>query len=278
MNIFSPVSAHTGYGLVGYNIWKHIYNHSPEKTTLFLQGQGSFEQNWDISALKQSIDNRIHFNKDAPCFKLWHGNDLFTRTIGNSKYGVLSFFEIDKLTPIEKVSYNSADIIMMPSLWAKNVLENNGVTKPIVVIPQGVDTTIFNGLVSPPDKETRNTFVFLNVGKWEVRKGHDILVDMFNNAFNEEDDVELWMINHNPFLNNEQTKQWGELYSSSKLGSKIRFFPRLPDQATLSKVMSYADCGIFPSRGEGWNNEALEMMAMNKPHIIKCRLCFLNIN
>jgi glycosyltransferase involved in cell wall biosynthesis len=32
--------------------------------------------------------------------------------------------------------------------------------------------------------------------------------------------------------------------------------------------MSYADCGIFPSRAEGWNNEAIEMMAMDKPIII----------
>jgi glycosyltransferase involved in cell wall biosynthesis len=27
------------------------------------------------------------------------------------------------------------------------------------------------------------------------------------------------------------------------------------------------DCGIFPARAEGWNNEILEVMALNKPII-----------
>jgi glycosyltransferase involved in cell wall biosynthesis len=31
--------------------------------------------------------------------------------------------------------------------------------------------------------------------------------------------------------------------------------------------MSYADCGIFPSRAEGWNLELLEMMSLGKPVI-----------
>jgi len=146
-------------------------------------------------------------------------------------------------------------------------LQDNGVTKEIVVCPQGVDTQIFNGSV-PEDKNQNSKYTFINIGKWEIRKGHDILVDIFNSAFEKDDDVELWMVNHNPFLNNDQTKQWSTLYQNSKLGDKIRFFPRLPTQEVLSKVMSYADCGIFPSRAEGWNNEAIEMMAMNKPIII----------
>jgi glycosyltransferase involved in cell wall biosynthesis len=155
----------------------------------------------------------------------------------------------------------------MPSNWAKNILEANGINKPIVVCPMGVDTSVFNAEV-PTDKSERNTYVFINVGKFEIRKGHDILVDIFNSAFNEDDDVELWMINHNPFLNKEQLSRWIDLYKNSKLASKIRFFPRIQDQKSLAKIISYSDCGIFPSRGEGWNNEAIELMAMNKPIII----------
>ena len=32
--------------------------------------------------------------------------------------------------------------------------------------------------------------------------------------------------------------------------------------------MAYADCGIFPARAEGWNNGAIEVMAMDNPIII----------
>jgi hypothetical protein len=44
------------------------------------------------------------------------------------------------------------------------------------------------------------------MGKWEVRKGHDILVELFNDAFMSTDDVELWMCNHNPFYTKEENE------------------------------------------------------------------------
>lgn len=266
MNIVSPIDAFTGYGITGYNIWKNLYDLDPS-TILFMLGGGNLEASWDSENIRKSISNQINFDKNTPCFKLWHGNELFTRTYGSSKYGVLSFFEINKLSDLEKKSYSLADTIFMPSSWAKQVLQDNGITNEIVVCPQGVDTKIFNANI-PEDKSQTNKYVFINIGKWEIRKGHDILVDIFNNAFEKEDNVELWMVNHNPFLNAQQTQQWVDLYQSSKLKDKIRFFPRLQTQEVLARVMSYADCGIFPSRAEGWNNEAIELMAMNKPLII----------
>lgn len=265
MNIMSPIDANTGYGITGYNIWKNL-KHIYSKCLLFPIGGITAENNWDLNNIKSGL-SRENFNANSPCFKLWHGNDFYTKVYSTGKYGGLSFFEIDNLTEIERSSYNLLDIIFLPSLWAKNILENNGITKPIVICPMGVDTSVFDAVI-PEDKKEKNTYIFVNIGKFEIRKGHDILVDLFNSAFTENDDVELWMINHNPFLNNDQTNQWINLYKSSKLASKIRFFPRIPDQKTLSNIMSYTDCGVFPSRGEGWNNEAIEMMAMNKPIII----------
>lgn len=266
MNIMSPIDSYTGYGITGYNLWKQIHNLN-KNSSLFPIGHVNPENGWDTDCISQGINNRQNFNTDTPCLKLWHGNDFFTRVHGNGKYGGLSFFEVDKLTEIEKHSYNLLDTIFMPSQWAKNVLQDNDINKNIIVSPMGVDTSVFNAVL-PEDKKTQNTYVFINIGKFEIRKGHDILVDVFNNAFNENDDVELWMINHNPFLNKEQTDNWMNLYKSSKLSSKIRFFPRIPDQKTLARIMSYSDCGVFPSRAEGWNNEAIEMMAMDKPIII----------
>lgn len=57
------------------------------------------------------------------------------------------------------------------------------------------------------------------------------------------------------------------MYKSTTLGEKIKIFPRIPTQKSLAKLMAYSDCGIFPARAEGWNNEIMEMMAMNKPVI-----------
>jgi glycosyltransferase involved in cell wall biosynthesis len=109
----------------------------------------------------------------------------------------------------------------------------------------------------------RRTTIFLNCGKWEKRKGHDVLVEAFNKAFNHSDDVELWMMCDNPFIGNVND-QWRSLYKDSKLGNKIRIIPRQETQEDVYKIMCLSDCGVFPSRGEGWNLEVLEMMSCGK--------------
>lgn len=265
MNIMTPIDCYTGYGITGYNIWRSFYKND-DKTCLFLIGKGNAEISWDNDNIQNSlIYNKINFNKQKPSLKIWHCNDFFVNPLSSNVSG-LSFFEIDKLSDIEKESLNCLDIIFMPSDWAKNILIENGIKKPIHTIPMGVDTNLFNAY-EPEDKQ-KDKYIFINIGKWEVRKGHDILVDAFNKAFSDKDNVELWMINHNVFLHKAQQEDWIQKYKTSKLGDKIIIYPRIDTQKTLSKLMAYADCGVFPSRAEGWNNEALEMMAMNRPIII----------
>lgn len=264
MNLVTPIDQYTGYGISGYNIFNSLYEIDPE-LALFFVAPPNLDPLWNKHNILESVNRAYHFNPDAPCFKLWFASELFLRTAGKSKYGALSFFEIDTIPEKDFAGYNLLDIIFTPSSWAKSILERYNIKTPIVVCPQGVDTNTFSPTV-PPDK--KDTYIFINIGKWEIRKGHDQLVHMFNNAFEPEDDVELWMINSNPFLSPEAEKQWHKLYQNSKLGDKIRILPRLENQKLLSSVMAYADCGILPSRAEGWNNEAIEIMAMNKALII----------
>lgn len=265
MNLNTPLTASTGYGITGYNIWKELYKLDP-KLCLFVIGSANLEENWDKNNIVKCIEQWIEYDQNSPCLKIWHGNDFFLRPSGKSPYIGLSFFEIDTLTKKEIASYSLLDKIIAPSQWAKNILIQNNINKEISVCPMGVDTTIFDGK-APKDK-LDDKYIFINIGKWEIRKGHDVLINIFNKAFNNDDNVELWMVNHNGFISRDTMNQWISFYKDSPLGEKIKIYPRLPTQQILSRVMAYSDCGIFPSRGEGWNNEAIEMMAMNKPVII----------
>jgi len=47
----------------------------------------------------------------------------------------------------------------------------------------------------------------------------------------------------------------------------VRLINRVQTQAELASIMNSTDCGIFPSRAEGWNLEILELMATGK-HVI----------
>jgi len=71
----------------------------------------------------------------------------------------------------------------------------------------------------------------------------------------------------NPFLSAEESKKWADLYKRSRLGDKIRLIPRQQSQKDVYNIMKQTDCGVFPSRAEGWNLELLEMMSCGK-HVI----------
>ena len=108
---------------------------------------------------------------------------------------------------------------------------------------------------------------FYTIGKLEYRKGHEFIVDCFNKAFSEKDDVELDMMVHNVFLQREVVEQWLSGFKNTKLGRKIKFQNPVQTQREVADFIRYNDCGLFPSRAEGWNLELLESMSCGKPVI-----------
>lgn len=266
LNFYGPIN-NFGYGISSYNLWKNLRENI--STTLFPINEVTIEKHWYQKGLVDDIKNQLDYDVSAPCLKVWHANDMIIKPYNKNLYAGYTFFEIDKITEQEKVGYNILDIIYVPSKWAKDILIDNGIdNNKIIVAPAGVDTKVFDHKAYDDILEDREEkYIFLNIGKWELRKGHDLLVHMFNQAFTEKDNVELWMVNSNPFLSSKKNQQWINLYKNSKLGDKIHILPRLPTQKDIAKLIKLSDCGIYPSRAEGWNNEVIETMAMNRPVI-----------
>lgn len=263
LNMMCPING-TGYGITSKNICRSLSNQHVE-LTLNIIGNPSVETQEEGNLVQQLFNASYFYNPEDPVLKIWHQHDLATRP-GKGKYYALPFFELDTFQDFEIHQLNSVDHLFAASEWGKTILENNRVKVPITVSPLGVDHNVFCKNTSKIQFEQEN-YIFLNVGKWEKRKAQDFLVYAFNNAFTEKDNVELWLACHNPFLDEEETKKWHEMALDTPLGSKIKLIKRLPTQKDLSDAMDMADCGIFPSRAEGWNNEIPEMMALDKPII-----------
>jgi len=267
INLVAPVN-HLGYGVVGYNVLKALKN-TGATVSLFAIG----EPNWagDDSAaplIKDAITKSQMYNNTSPSIRLWHqfGLDMFP---GKGPRIGWPIFELDKFSKREKLHLSSVDALFVCSQWAKDVIEQNGIKVPTFVIPLGVDDSIFK--CSEEERKsrpswTKDTTVFINIGKWEKRKGHDILLESFCKAFNTEDDVELWMINDNPFIGGENLT-WKKRYVNSPMGRNVKFFARLDKHEHLAKIFNHVDCGVFPSLAEGWNLEIPEMMACGA-HVI----------
>jgi glycosyltransferase involved in cell wall biosynthesis len=255
INLQSPINS-LGYGVAGYNILKEIHKRDPS-VALYPIGRPEIQDQAVISAVSNISNLRLH----RPFVKIWHQHDLFQR-VGHGKYFGFPIFELTEFDKNERLSLHHCDEIIVCSKWAAGVVEDQTGIKAHVV-PLGVDTEIFYpNKISNPEST-----IFFNCGKWEKRKGHDVIVECFNKAFNKNDKVELWMMTDNPFLDQQKKEGWERIYKTSELSDKIRLIPRQQEHKDVARLMNMVDCGVFPARAEGWNLELLEMMACGK-HVI----------
>ena len=257
VNLITPINQ-LGYGVAGTNIALSL----SDICDLSLWNIGNIDCPKEVhERLSDCARNAIKPDFEAPCIRIWHQHDM-SQFDGKGEHIGYPIFELDRFNEIEMHHLSSLDHIFVCSHWAKNIVEENfnrHSCPPVSVIPLGVDRSIFSETLNVTEKT-----IFLNIGKWEIRKGHDILIEAFNSAFSKEDNVELWMMCSNPFFSPEENLKWESLYKSSKLGDKIKLIPRKETQKEVYSIMASADCGVFPSRAEGWNLELLEMMSCGK--------------
>lgn len=263
VNLTCPINS-LGYGVVSTNV------------ALALESLGCNPALWPIGIpdveteekariLSSMVARASCYNHTSPSLRIYHQFDL-AQHVGKSIHCSLPIFELDMFTERELHHLKSQDLLFVASEWAKSVLIANNIEVPIFVTPFGVDKKVFFG---SPNQRRDQKIVFLNIGKWEVRKGHDILIEAFNKAFTTKDDVELVMLCQNPVVGKNTEKynsEWNNLYLNSVMGKagKVKLLPRLKSQSQVADLMRQADCGVFPARAEGWNLELAEMLSMGK--------------
>jgi glycosyltransferase involved in cell wall biosynthesis len=251
-----------GYGVAGYNIAKQLVK-SGEDVAIFPIGDPEPELYQDLQKYDWRIKNILDCRNKTTSIKIWHQNQLHER-VGNGTQIGFPIFELNKFTLQEKRSMMFCDKIFVCSKWAKGVIQDQiSITDEMIdVVPLGVDRSIFN----ENNNVARKPTVFFNCGKWEIRKGHDVLLKCFEAAFTKDDDVELWLLCENPFIN-QINEQWNNYYKNSKLANKIKILPRQKSHQNVYNIMRQIDCGVFPVKAEGWNLELLELLSCGK-HVI----------
>lgn len=263
LNLNCPINS-LSYGLVGYNILKEVSKKID--VTLFPIGQIQMDEDKDQKLLQSCLDQNKSFKNLAPSLRIFHQFSMAESIGWGCRIG-FPIFELDDFNEREINHMQSLDYIFVCSQWAKTIVVNKLGFKEsqVEVIPLGVDRLIFNENIQPTF--TKSETVFLNIGKWEIRKGHDFLLEAFNKTFSKEDNVVLVMHSECPF-DKERTQQWMNYYKNSKLGDKIFFVEqRVPSQKLVASLIKSADCCVFPSRAEGWGLPLLESLSIGKPII-----------
>ena len=85
INLLLPINNSTGYGITSTNIWKEMR----QLTDVCVFPIGGIQLEYDVEhpLAQEDINRTLEGNsRDAPCLKIWHMHDLFSR-VGNGRYG-----------------------------------------------------------------------------------------------------------------------------------------------------------------------------------------------
>jgi glycosyltransferase involved in cell wall biosynthesis len=266
------------------------------KGKLFLGLSGSGDFGWGIvnRYLKQEVSGKIEVCsleenqyptteelKQAKIFQLVRDldfNPLF-EIKGKENFGY-TVFE-NELNSKSVVNAKNFDKIITASTWDYNKLLAAGINNAGLLI-QGIDPKLFY-----PDGKKRNDnlFIIFSGGKFEIRKGQDLVLKAISILQKKYPDIILINAWYNAWVNSlrlmkyskyinyeEKGNTWDEfmnnIYFRNNIDPKRVFTLSFVPNADLRKVYLKSDIGLFPNRCEGGTNLVMmEYMACGKPVI-----------
>ena len=145
----------------------------------------------------------------------------------------------------------AADQLWVPTEWGRQLFMAIGIrAESVRVVPEGVDTDLF--CPAPPgDAPRRETYRFLCIGKWEVRKGTADLVRAFVEEFDASEPVELVMHCHNVYRSGFDAGRAIGCERSKFREPGPRLLVNAPCSLTeLIRLIQDSDAFVLPTRAE----------------------------
>ncbi len=170
---------------------------------------------------------------------------------------------------VQEIELN-VDELWVPSDFVRRVFIRSGVSEGRVqVIPNGFDAKIFTP-DGPPARPTGcRRFMFLFVGGAIGRKGIDLLLQAYAQAFEAGDDVTLAIsTGANPaYAHNSLDGLIAKFMADVRL-PHVAFLSTQFEDAELAALYRGCDAFVLPYRGEGFGMPIAEAMACGKPVIV----------
>jgi len=198
---------------------------------------------------------------------------------GTKNYGY-TFFE-NELNSNSVENAKKYDKIFAGSTWCKDKMTEKGINNSDVLI-QGIDPELFYPIDNEPES---NLFVVFSGGKFELRKGQDLVLSAIKILQQKYSDIVLinaWYNMWPASLNTMAASNYIKFQLSGKTwldqmryicaindidGEKIFTLPLTPNNKTR-ELYKKTSIGLFPNRCEGGTNLVLmEYMACGKPVI-----------
>lgn len=231
---------------------------------------------WDFEKSEQTVKQI-----NGKVFHALTGLEFFSisKIRGTENYGY-TFFE-NELNQLSVENAKKYEMVIGGSTWCKEKMEEKGIENTGVLL-QGIDPDIFYPI---EEVKNENTFVIFSGGKFELRKGQDLVLKAVKILQQKYNDILLMNAWYNMWPHSMidmkyskhidlhlEGNNWIEimnsLYSANKMDPSKIFTFELINNYSLRDLYSKTDLGLFPNRCEGGTNLVLmEYMACGKPVI-----------
>ncbi len=221
------------------------------------------------SLINKSIDYNIVLMQSTPEF--WEKK----RESDKTNVGFI-FWETTKIHPDWEVLINTkADKLLVSCEWNKEVVEDCGITIPVGVVPNGIDTSEIKGVepftVKGVDKDA---FVFYTIMQYTERKNPMDLLKAYWYAFQENENVALVLKTYRNNYSDGEKQIVRELLMLLKKNmpmdnhAKIYLIPDMLSNEEINGLHAAGDCYVSLDRGEGFGLGPFAAGAFNNPIIV----------
>ena len=176
------------------------------------------------------------------------------------------FWETNKL-PLEfATGAQMLDEIWTGSQYNANAIKAAGVTRPIYIIPEAIDTSIedLKPYLTPNEKD----YKFYSIFEWTERKNPNTLLEAYWREFEGVPGVSLtlktYVDNFQPGKKTEIDRYMKKLQKRLRLKSyaPVYLYRQLMDRRQIYRFHKTFDCYVSPHRGEGWGIPQMEALLM----------------
>lgn len=220
--------------------------------------------------LTRAVGNKLEGELESDVLSIVHHYPMITDLQAAGMRMVVFFWE-ETAIPFDTITFLNEhfDGVIVAASFVKKVLQDSGCRLPVFVCPMGVDHIIGND--EPPIETLRpaagKPVRFLHISSMFERKGPDVLLEGYLNAFTSDDNVELY-IKTFPNPHNRVHELLSELSAGrSNLPAVVVDESPMDDKGIIGLYRS-AQALVLPTRGEGFNLPAAEALALGLPVIV----------
>lgn len=232
--IEANLNLHIGYGLAGFNM---------------------------VTAL-QRLGHRVPF-KDPDCpVEIAFNQPIYTEWSNKDQYRI-------QYTPWESTAlpdgwlkgFNEADEVWTPSPLIAKWYAEAGVVKPVHVYEHGIDHSWKN-----TRRKRDGVLKFLHHGEPAPRKGGQMALDAFREAFGDRDDVHLTIKSHGSANVRNKDKR-GNIVGTVNSIPNVTLLESNVQESELRQMYQDHHVMVYPGYGEGFGLIPLQALATGMPTI-----------